>query len=153
MFEDNSKVRTLAALCELNAIKSPVHKCEFQIFNINRAQWEEINIATVFRNTPQLIWAHSTSCHIQSDQNGRVFLNCFSVTTQALKIQLVNSHPEEAIKCIFLNRVSIWSLCLTSEVSIETVTAPGAVASYRVLSSFIPLNTSQSALAGGAASV
>ena len=52
MFEDNSKVRTLAALCELNAIKSPVHKCEFQIFNINRAQWEEINIAPVFRNTP-----------------------------------------------------------------------------------------------------
>ena len=54
MFEDNSKVRTLAALCELNAIKSPVHKCESQIFNINRAQWEEINIniAPVFRNTP-----------------------------------------------------------------------------------------------------
>ena len=35
MFEDNSEVRTPAALCELNAIKSPVHKYETQISNIN----------------------------------------------------------------------------------------------------------------------
>ena len=69
MLEDNSEVRTPAALCELNAIKSPVHKYEAQISNINlqtEPSWEEINIATVLRNTLQLIWAHSTLLHLLS---------------------------------------------------------------------------------------